>query len=645
MTAGPDGSGVAMMECHRCHFEVPAGGFCGRCGAHLAEEPGDGPQWLRTGIFGAAPKERVLRPHVSSSLFPHLSARSRKAFGVAMAVGVVLLIGFALLRMPAAGITVAALGLPLMFALYLRAAKVDVDISRITLAGTAFLGALLGVAWVLVSGGLVAHTYGVPLGVGLALHHLIQAGFAIPTTGMLLMVVPAVIVRLRHPQDRESLDGFAIGALGALSFTAAATIARLAPQFATGLVVHHRPVKGLVVQAALCGVTIPVSAAAAGGLVGVWLWFRQRDSDNAGEHAHRVRLILGLLAAAALLAHAAVGTVDIIGLPQLWMLTIHTLLTLFVLLALRASLQLALLHEVPDPVREDEAILCVHCEMVVPDMPFCPACGVSAHASSKASRRERRGDSCPVPSASDSVRPESLEEYPGYAMPTGTYFAPRLRPTRSTWLLGRWGVVIATVTMAMGALALWLTPKIAHYMCPPDCGRPPTGIPVTALPRFSAPGGAFSVAYPAPGSAYTIDTQNAGVTATFTAGDGGVMQLFSEPANGRSARDITKAAIRKAYPDAKFGYEIPNAMVGYQPGYGEVADDWPQNSASTSSRVRILVMTAVKNDVALIAFATGPYHAFGPDFGPGPPSGANLQIAQDLGKYVNSFQWNGDPPR
>ncbi|MGI9162652.1 MAG: hypothetical protein ACR2JI_06995 [Mycobacterium sp.] len=53
----------------------------------------------------------------------------------------------------------------------------------------------------------------------------------------------------------------------------------------------------------------------------------------------------------------------------------------------------------------------------------------------------------------------------------------------------------------------------------------------------------------------------------------------------------------------------------------------------------------MKNDVALIAFASGPHHAFGPDFGPGPPSGANLQIAKDLGEYVNSFQWNGDPLR
>ena len=647
MTAAGEGADVAVMECRRCRIEVPAGKFCGRCGDHLTTEPGDGPQWLRAGTFGAAPSERVLVPYLSSSLFPQLPNRSRKAFRIAMIVGLVLLIGFALARMPAAGITVAALGLPLMFVLYLRASKADLDISRTTLFCTALLGAALGAAWVLVSGSVVAHNFGVPMSVGLALHHLMEAGFAIPTGGMLIMIVPVVVVRLLGRSDRDSLDGFVIGALGALAFTAAATMARLAPQFASGLIVRHRPIPGLVVQAGLCGVTVPVTAAAAGGLVGLWLWFRPGRHGDADNQSSRVRLILGLLAAAALLAHAAVGAVDIIGLPQLWMLAIHGLMTVLVLLALRAALQLSLLNESKDPVREEEPILCLHCEMVVPDMPFCPACGVAAKACSRESRRERRGPDRPVASASDSAGPETGsgadEQYPGYALPTGTYIAPRLQPTRFSWLLSRWGVVIAVVTVVMGAVALWLTPKIAHYMCPPDCGRPPTGIPVMALPRFAAPGGSFSVAYPAPGSAYTINTQDSGVTATFTAGDGGVMQLFSEPANGRSAREITKATVKKAYPDAQISYEIPNAMVGYQPGYGEVADEWPPNS--TASRIRILVMTAVKNDLALIAFATGPYHAFGPDFGPGPPSGANLQIAQDLGKYVNSFQWNGDPLR
>jgi hypothetical protein len=62
-------------------------------------------------------------------------------------------------------------------------------------------------------------------------------------------------------------------------------------------------------------------------------------------------------------------------------------------------------------------------------------------------------------------------------------------------------------------------------------------------------------------------------------------------------------------------------------------------------RTRIVVMGAVKNDLTLIGAAIGPYRPFRPGDGPNLPSGANLQLAEDLGKYINSFQWQGDPPR
>jgi hypothetical protein len=84
--------------------------------------------------------------------------------------------------------------------------------------------------------------------------------------------------------------------------------------------------------------------------------------------------------------------------------------------------------------------------------------------------------------------------------------------------------------------------------------------------------------------------------------------------------------------------------VGYQLGFGEVLDVYPQGGAVVT-RTRIVIMAAVKNDLALIGAAIGPYRKFEPGDGPGVPSGANLQLAQDLGKYVNSFLWKGDPPR
>ncbi|MGV7354955.1 zinc ribbon domain-containing protein, partial [Mycobacterium kansasii] len=72
---------------------------------------------------------------------------------------------------------------------------------------------------------------------------------------------------------------------------------------------------------------------------------------------------------------------------------------------------------------------------------------------------------------------------------------------------------------------------------------------------------------------------------------------------------------------------------------------WPQNATGGYLRMRVVILAAVKDDLALIAVATGPYHAYGPDFGPGIPSGANLDLALDMGKYVNSFRWRGDSRR
>lgn len=237
------------------------------------------------------------------------------------------------------------------------------------------------------------------------------------------------------------------------------------------------------------------------------------------------------------------------------------------------------------------------------------------------------------------------EQFPGYALPPGNYVATEPRRVRSRRTLGLWTAGIVVVAAALVGVSLMVTEKAPRYMCPPECGAPPMGTPVTGLPRFTAPDGSFSVSYPAPGSAYEIETKGNGVTAKFTGGDTGVLQLFSEPARGRDAQTIARDLLKRKFPDAKIAYEIPNAMVGYQPGYGEVADSWPQGTSNSYIRIRTVLLVSVKNDLALVAGAVGPYHAFGPDFGPGLPSGANVQIAQDMGKYVNSFIWNGDPAR
>ena len=630
----------ATMECRVCQTDVPAGEFCGLCGDFLTEKRGNGPSWLRLRAYGADPGEHLLRPSLASSIFPQLPHRSRRPFQLALVVVLLALVTFATLRMPPALISVGSLGLPLLFLLYMRETNVFRDVPRRTLLLTTALGIGLGIGWVLLTGAIVARSYGVPLGTGIAADRIAREGLGIPVGSMLLMLVPVVVVRLLRPPTRESMDGFMIGALGALAFTAAATLTRLAPQFAMGMVTRARPVSSLIVEAGIRGVAVPITAACLGGLIGAALWFT-RPPNKIHQHGSFVRAALAGFAAAVLAVYAALGVVDVAHIPQVLQLAIHLTVSAVALLLLRLGLHLALLHEAQDEIHSDEPVLCPHCNHVVPDMAFCPACGVATHASSRFSRKERR-ETRPTRAGADAPEGDTL---PGYSTTAGTYTAPPLHRTSYVRLMRTWGVAIVVAAFALVALSVVVHKPPARYVCPPDCGHPPTGQPFAANPRFTAPDGSFSVSHPAQSSVYRITESPTGVRADFLGGDGGTMQLMSRPANGRTPEQIANGLVKETFPDTKTAYEIPNTMVGYVPGYGLVADCWPQGANSNYMRMRVMVMVAVKNDLALIAAAVGPFRQFGPDFGLGKPSGANLQLALDMGKYVNSFSWRGDPAR
>lgn len=392
MSTGPDAArndAVPTMECRVCQTDVPAGAFCGLCGAHLSRVRGSGPEWLRLNVFGAAPGEHVLRPSIASALFPQLPSPSRTPFRLGLAVVLVALVACALLRLPAALIAVAALGLPLLFLIYLQESDARRDLPVGTLLLTAAIGIALGVGWVLLTGAAVARAYGVALDAGIIGYRMLRDGVGIPLVGAVLMLVPAVAVRLIRPVTREALDGFRVGALGAVTFSAAATLTRLAPQFTTGLVARNRPMTGLVVEAGIRGLAVPLTAAAVGGLIGAALWFK-RPPTKAHQHPGVVRAVLVGFAVAVLVVYVGLGLIDVTHIPQLLQLCVHLAVALVALLLLRIGLQLALLHEQHDEIAADEPLLCPHCGHVVPDMAFCPSCGAATRASSRSSRLGRR---------------------------------------------------------------------------------------------------------------------------------------------------------------------------------------------------------------------------------------------------------------
>ncbi len=341
---------------------------------------------LRPGGFTVAPNEPVVAPFISSTLFPHLPRAYRNPFRIGMSVVLAGLVVLAVLRWMGPLVVLAALGLPALFVLYLWESDIVRDLPRHVLALAAALGVVLGVGWVWLAGGLVARAYGVPVAAGFVLENLADVGLQVALGGVVFMLAPAVLVRflLRH-KARESLDGFVIGALGALSFTAAATTTRLAPQFVSGLL-EHVPLLRRLIDGALYGLAAPITAAALGGLIGILLWFR--PSSRAAERPLLVRAAMVGFTALVLLIYLAIWVIDSSPLPRWPQLALHLLMTVAAIVAARLGLQLALLHEAPDHLPA-LPVLCLNCERVVPDMPFCPACGFAAKALSRSTRRQR----------------------------------------------------------------------------------------------------------------------------------------------------------------------------------------------------------------------------------------------------------------
>ena len=381
------------------------------------------------------------------------------------------------------------------------------------------------------------------------------------------------------------------------------------------------------------------------------LWFTGQK-DNPHEHPGRTRAALILLACMVLLIHAGLGVVDIMGVPQTTMITAHLALTAVALLALRVALQLALLHEAHDPIERDEPLLCVHCEHVVPDMAFCPACGwrhgrrhappatIAVRRVPCANWTPRRGR--------DRDRPETdrAGRIHGARRELSRLRTRPALPGTRTQTTAVWAPARSVGRESSSGLGFWSVSdpgggKTDPLHVPPDCGRPVTGIPVMALPRYTSPTGKFSVSYPTPDSAYEVTKDDNGVTAKFTAATPASCSC-SPAAHGRTAKEIGKDLI-------KHKFRMPRPPTKYPTRQSATKPDTARSPIPAAGWQRELhpdshcAAGRGQERPGVDRRAVGPYHAFGPGFRARACRRSQPQIAQDMGKYVNSFSWQGDP--
>lgn len=370
-----------IVQCERCGEPVPDGSFCGACGAHLHHLVNHGNH--RTHAFAVAPGEHLLQPSLITTLFPQLPHRARGPFraGAAFLLAAIVVLG--LLRLQSPLIAVAALGVPLLFLIYLHEVDVYDDYDLDETLAVLGLGVGLGVLWAHFTGSIVTHAVTHNLGEGLAGRDLLVAGIVIPAAGQLLMLAPALVIWLRKKDRTEAMDGFVIGAAGALGFVAASTLTRLWPQLSSGVVADHRSAGSVLSEGLLQGVTVPVVAACASALVWSTVWVQRRDAVHGGRWA--TSAVGALLLAVGL--QVGLGIADLWQPDLTWLLAIHAAAALLLLLALRVGLHFVLLHEQHEVVVGPPHV-CAHCHHVVPLMPFCPHCGFVSRGST---RRVRSG--------------------------------------------------------------------------------------------------------------------------------------------------------------------------------------------------------------------------------------------------------------
>jgi hypothetical protein len=188
--------------------------------------------------------------------------------------------------------------------------------------------------------------------------------------------------------------------------------------------------------------------------------------------------------------------------------------------------------------------------------------------------------------------------------------------------------LIALVLVGLGALtlvfvliAVFAPPGPAPHCTPLQCQEPPLGRPSAAQNESaSAPvstgvlytgSGGFTLRYIASGGApapSVTSSGTTGITLTYPLGGGSTTQLqvVGAPAGTTTAQGVEQTIVNQLAPGSQPVYQVPGAMVGYAPGFGEAFDVQSASSDGSTMTTRIIVIAAVVNSYGIAVIASGP---------------------------------------
>jgi hypothetical protein len=311
-----------------------------------------------------------------TTLFPRLPRRHAHLFRETLAVGVLLVILLAALRLYTPTLIAAAALLPILYVLYLHEVEVWEAGLATNLIATFGIGAALGVGYSLGFGHLVKVSLdGTRQGPAFS-------GILLPVVAQLLMLIGPLLL-LRRTHFAEALDGLSFGVTSALGFTLASVVAGYWHTITAPLLgassVSTEEIAGLLRATILAGVVNAATTA----IFTTCLWLRHHGRSRK-RHDH---LLLRLPAAIII----AFGFQVVLGIATYFITSLLLVVILWLVAAaillewVRLTVHHALLEEGAEVVI-GEPSACPECHLLVPTMYFCPACGAARSAAPKHTR-------------------------------------------------------------------------------------------------------------------------------------------------------------------------------------------------------------------------------------------------------------------
>jgi hypothetical protein len=372
-TSSRASEGPPLVTCPHCESVVPAGDFCGHCGAHLTTA-----STARRHAFAAVPSEHVAHLSIISTLFPQLAHRRGNAFRWALIAGGAAVLVLAGLHLFAPATVAATFLLPVLYLLYLYEVEVYENEPWLVIGATMVVGAALGYVFTSYSGAAASRlslTGDRDTG-------FVLAGVAIPVVAQALMLVgPLFLYVIRGTRFREPLDGLAFGAASALGFSLTSSLTAFWPLISGPLVASGAPLDWSL-RLLRVGILVALVNASSTALIAAAVWLQRYDRRRAGR-PWTTGILVTLLVAVG--AQVVLGMLSFAVSDLVAEVAIRALITVALLLYLRLVIHQALLvegaeHEI-GPVAT-----CPECHSLVPTMAFCPACGAARAAGTKLGR-------------------------------------------------------------------------------------------------------------------------------------------------------------------------------------------------------------------------------------------------------------------